>query len=258
MPSRSTPCIMPSDLSAPEMYLASRCSSSPIRLRWPSWLSLTMTSDAPPANAPSMAAFTSRTIRSRTRSYSPWLDGLPAAVSSGASTWIHDDTPQVPSISAEIRIFTQMPPRQLFRMLHGYHRTREGENTKRAGPGESPDACPFGGCISVRRSPARIDPDDYLAWLRRRRRSALRRLARSSSWTLMKRSPRRCSRRMPERSIPLLKRRRSCSKPSLSRISTRINAYHHLQARVVAECQGRRGTLEAHHERRTHLRPVAL
>ena len=39
----------------------------------------------------------------------------------------------------------------------------------------------------------------YVVALRRRRRSALRRFARFSSWTLMKRRPRRCSRITTER-----------------------------------------------------------
>src|SRR5215203_4237273 len=44
----------------------------------------------------------------------------------------------------------------------------------------------------------------------------------------MNRSPRRYSRMIPDRSIPLLNRRSSCSKLSESRISTRIFAHHHL------------------------------
>ena len=55
----------------------------------------------------------------------------------------------------------------------------------------------------------------------------------------MNRRPRRCSRMIPDRSMLLLNRRNSCSKPSLSRISTRIFAHHHLFAHVSSNYPSR-------------------
>src|SRR5690606_17687080 len=70
----------------------------------PPCASVTITSVAPPSNAPSIAALTSRVMRSRARSYSA-LDVGRAERPSAGVTWTQLETPAVPSMSAEIRIF---------------------------------------------------------------------------------------------------------------------------------------------------------
>src|SRR5690242_921922 len=56
----------------------------------------------------------------------------------------------------------------------------------------------------------------------------------------MKRRPRRCSRMIPERSMPLLNRRSSCSNPSESRSSTRMRLIHPFAMTGAIEAAGRR------------------
>src|ERR1051326_267929 len=71
----------------------------------PSWASTTTTSVAPPSNAPAMAAFASAVIHVRARSWSSPLaapGGQPVAVSRRVVT------PEMPSMSTEMRIFTRM------------------------------------------------------------------------------------------------------------------------------------------------------
>src|SRR5690606_19146139 len=104
MPSSSMACIMPSSLSVPVTKRARRSSSSGTRLRLPPCASVTITSVAPPSNAPSIAALTSRVMRRRARSYSA-LDVGRAERPSAGVTWTQLETPAVPSMSAEIRIF---------------------------------------------------------------------------------------------------------------------------------------------------------
>ena len=74
-----------------------------MRLRIPSCDSLTITSSAPAASAPWTAAFTSRVIRSRARSYSAVEVGPPPY--SGGVTCTQLVTPHVPSMSAEMSTF---------------------------------------------------------------------------------------------------------------------------------------------------------
>src|ERR1700744_2884707 len=91
----SSPAIMPSVRGVPSTARARGSSRSGSRLQKPPCESLTHTSVAPPANAPSIAALASSVIQRRAASYSP----LPARVCSG---W---KTPATPSISVETRIF---------------------------------------------------------------------------------------------------------------------------------------------------------
>ena len=69
----------------------------------PSWLSLTITSSAPPASAPSIAALTSARHPQPGPLVFRCRDGFARPAYSGGVTCTHETTPQVPSISAEIK-----------------------------------------------------------------------------------------------------------------------------------------------------------
>ena len=91
---QSRPPIIPNRRGFPETRHAPGCSSSNRILLYCPCPSATHISVAPPSNAPSTAALTSRVMSSRARSYSP----DPGLVCSGLIT------PLIPSISAEIKM----------------------------------------------------------------------------------------------------------------------------------------------------------